>query len=370
MSGNRTRKRTIGMPQALAVSLALHLVLLLLLTWYPVSEPSGAVREEPDITFTFQPEPEPPARPEASSDLFKVKGKAPEEPTDSSPPAAVLGDPAADLLQGDRPESRLQPPTPALPDAAGAEETEVVEPVDPGPEEDRSEEPMEETAVEEEKPRDAEAEPDRLRQPEDYPEEEAGEVAPIQEPEEKQLDLRAAVNQAVRSALSRPRRPSDGGSRDPAGSPQGMEVPDLERLPDSGFGFGNLQFESTDFDWSDYARSIYVAIWRAWHNRLYATTDEFERWAFAERNWTLDHQLQIRFTIRRNGQVTGIEIEEDSGCGPLDRSAGDALREVVLPPLPDEFPRDQETIHARFLAQGDIRILRKSLEYMKARGSF
>lgn len=159
-----------------------------------------------------------------------------------------------------------------------------------------------------------------------------------------------------------------GGSGNGSGS--GLSVPDLPPLPESGFGFGNLQFESRDFDWTEYARQIYVAIWRAWHNRLFLTTDAFEKWGYQNRASFLDHQSGIRFTIERNGQVTGVEVEAASACAPLDDSAVRALEEVVLPPLPDAFPRERETIHARFIAQGDIRAMRPTLSYLRAHGFF
>ena len=52
--------------------------------------------------------------------------------------------------------------------------------------------------------------------------------------------------------------------------------------------------------------------------------------------------------------------------GPL----WDALREVILPPLPPEFPRDQETVHARFIADGDVRTMRRFLAQLKRAGYF
>ena len=150
------------------------------------------------------------------------------------------------------------------------------------------------------------------------------------------------------------------------GASGGLNLPEA---PATGFGFGNLRFESGDFDWKDYARVIYVAIWRAWHNRLYLTTEVFERWG-AQYGSLLEHSNRVVFTIERNGQVTGVALETPSGCVPLDESAQDALRQVVLPPLPREFPRSAETVHAQFIAEGDIRSMRRTLEYLKAAGYF
>lgn len=172
---------------------------------------------------------------------------------------------------------------------------------------------------------------------------------------------------ALGSPGSRLAGEGDGGG---GGSHGGLNVPDLPTLPNTGFGFGNLEFESRDYDWSDYAREIYMAIWRAWHSRLYLTTDSFERWGHATQTSLLDHQNRIQFTIEHNGQVTGVELETPSGCPALDDSATDALREVVLPPLPADFPRSRETIHARFIAHGEILGLRPTLRYLRSHGYF
>ena len=179
---------------------------------------------------------------------------------------------------------------------------------------------------------------------------------------QRRFDVESALRDFGRT-LREPQSDADGDGG-------GLNIPDLPPFPATGFGFGNLEFESRDFDWSDYARQIYMAIWRAWHNRLYATADEFERWAYEGRSWVLDHQNRITFTIEGNGQVTGIAIETPSGCYPLDDSAVDALTEVILPPLPSDFPRSRETVHARFIADGDVRTMRRYLEYLKNAGYF
>ncbi len=141
-------------------------------------------------------------------------------------------------------------------------------------------------------------------------------------------------------------------------------------LPPEGFGIGNLRFESADYPWEDYARQIYIEIWKAWHRRLYETTDAFEGWAYTAGTWWLRHRTDVAFTIERRGQVTGIIVESPSGCLPLDDSAADALREVILPPLPADFPRERERVHARFIAVGDVRSMRRQLAMMKAAGYF
>jgi hypothetical protein len=43
---------------------------------------------------------------------------------------------------------------------------------------------------------------------------------------------------------------------------------------------------------------------------------------------------------------------------------------VVLPPLPTDFLRDSETVHARFVAEGEIRTMHGFLQQMKNAGFF
>jgi hypothetical protein len=119
-------------------------------------------------------------------------------------------------------------------------------------------------------------------------------------------------------------------------------------------------FEGNDYDFvkKGYASQAYYAILKAWYRRLYAMSDRFEQWAFAHGNWLLEHQNRIRFVIGRNGQIVRVDLITESGCQPLDTSALDALREVVLPPLPEDFPRSEEGVMVTFMATGDIHMMR------------
>ena len=353
-----SKDSSVGLSRAVVYSLVFHALLLLLLMAMPASEPAAEALQEDIISVTFEPEANASDPP---SELFKVTGDPPEDPTDSTPPPSVLGDPRFLPADGDPRVDQMQQEAP---------DQETVEPVEGEQKEDRPEESQDDPAEEQKEPEDpVEAGDPKDPGTRDLPEEAAGEARTADEPAERRLDVRSALNRTARSVLEA-QRSSAGRPADASGSPEGLELPELDRLPESGFGYGNLVFESSDFDFSDYARQIYMAIWRAWHNRLYFSTDEFDRWAYSRQSWLLDHQLQIRFTIHQNGQVDGIVIEDDSGCLPLDQSAADALKEVILPPLPADFPRDRETVHGRFIGQGDIRALKKSLSWLKSRGEF
>ena len=170
-----------------------------------------------------------------------------------------------------------------------------------------------------------------------------------------------------KKAVESPHPSTSSGSEGGGHGRGGVTMPNL---PPTGFGIGNLEFEGRDYDWENYGRQIHGIIWRAWHNRLLITASVFERWAAENRNWMLDHRNGVRFTILRTGQVVDIAIETPSGCYPLDDSATDGLKEVVLPPLPSDFQRDSEIVHARFIAEGEIREMHSFLQQMKNAGYF
>jgi len=190
----------------------------------------------------------------------------------------------------------------------------------------------------------------------------SGSVAEIHE-ESKDLSGRLQeFKRAVERPLTVPTGPKGGGQ-----GTGGLTMPDL---PATGFGFGNLTFEGRDYDWENYGRQIHGVIWRAWHNRLLDTASVFERWASERHRWILEHANGVRFTILRSGRVVDVVIETPSGCYPLDDSAADTLKAVILPPLPQDFQRDRETVHARFIAEGDIQTMKAYLQRLKDAGVF
>jgi hypothetical protein len=152
--------------------------------------------------------------------------------------------------------------------------------------------------------------------------------------------------------------------------PRNVFEPDWSNLPATGQALGNLTFESGDFDWEDYGRQIYWIIWRTWHNRLLARVDDFEKWAQQNQTYFLDHVNAVRFTIESNGEISSIVLETESGSIPFDLSAVEGLDEAVLPPLPDDFPRGSETVHAHFIGHGAIGQMRRGLQEYKNRGWF
>lgn len=184
---------------------------------------------------------------------------------------------------------------------------------------------------------------------------------------DRPLDLNGRLQQ-FKDALDTPEPEGTKGPKGGGTGKGGITMPDV---PESGMGIGNLEFEGRDYDWSSYARSIHGIIWRAWHNRLLATSGNFERWAAEHQRWVIDARSRIVFTINRTGRITGVAVETESGCYPFDDSAVDALREVILPPLPSDFPRDAEVVHATFIGTDvDIKSMHFVLSRLKEMGLF
>jgi hypothetical protein len=333
------------MAWAVGLSVVLHLLLVLFGGYIPVvsQETFFAAEEPPEerITFSFA---------EETEDAVDRAGEqAPPAPTE---PAADLGLPGAALndLPPGPPGEEAAPSQPPLAEVLPAETTAP------------SSEALERQRTEAQGwPLEAEGMPQQVPEADTG----GGETATPPRPERNLSRALAEFGRALAEAPPRPADVAPGG-----GDEQNVFVPNLSEIPYTGFGVGNLVFESRDFDWSDYGRQIYMAIWRAWHNRLHVTTDEFEKWAFRNDAWMLDHASQVRFVIQRDGDVARIVLERESGCEPLDRSAVDALDEVILPPLPADFPRDREVVHARFIARGEVRGLKPTLRRYKMLGLF
>jgi TonB family protein len=72
-----------------------------------------------------------------------------------------------------------------------------------------------------------------------------------------------------------------------------------------------------------------------------------------KRNWNENQgasgQVQVKFTIRRDGTVTDIGVEKPSNISLLDLESQRALAKTrTLPPLPREFSENTLTVHLIF----------------------
>lgn len=353
MSQSEARKgsseRQFNLWWALAISVLLHAVLALMSGWIPMisSTPLAEPPEDSVLQFTFNQPTE-----ELVEQDSPPRGDVPFETPQPQPQPQPSLEPTPPPVD---PGFEVQPPMPP------AEPRKAVEPATENPVEN------DQTEVTETVDPEASEFPEQLEGPivKDPGEESAPESATRPD---QQLDLDSMMQdfgrQLDHARAAEPPRPAGDGP------PRNVFVPDPSEVATTGYGLGNLTFETADFDWSDYARSVYIEIWRAWHNRLLRLVNEFEKWSYQNREPMLQHWNQILFVIERTGEVSQILIETPSGCVPLDSSATQALEEVILPPLPEAFPKEREIVHARFIASGEIRFMRPGLTRMKALNYF
>ena len=104
-----------------------------------------------------------------------------------------------------------------------------------------------------------------------------------------------------------------------------------EGLSAGGLGSGGY-LEVGDFCCPEYLGVMLQVIQGRWNNRQEFTGE-----------------VMMKFTIQRDGQITDILRETDSGYLALNQSAERALRLVgKLPPLPSRFSEDHLTVHLNF----------------------
>jgi TonB family protein len=178
-----------------------------------------------------------------------------------------------------------------------------------------------------------------------------------------------------KGSLGVPARPAEGESG------AGSRIPGLSKRPArKGLNYGvpldtgailGFSFEHSDYDWSDYWSNMYWSIWRSWHGQLYQTTSSFERTAYERASEGLRGKAVLRFTIERNGNVSLVELVTPSGIEPLDLASSNALKGVILPPLPSDFHEPRERVTGSFeIDFDDIRQMKPSLSYAKSLGQF
>jgi TonB family protein len=101
---------------------------------------------------------------------------------------------------------------------------------------------------------------------------------------------------------------------------------------------GPLSFETQWFDWGDYAQSMVSRIRVNW----YAQMPQLIRSG-------IQGVVTIRFTIERDGRISEVTILNSSGVPPYDFAAKKAIElSSPLNPLPRNFPKPSERVTAMF----------------------
>jgi TonB family protein len=103
-------------------------------------------------------------------------------------------------------------------------------------------------------------------------------------------------------------------------------------LAQGGGGAGGVQLDVKNFCCPEYLAQMVQKIRQNWNARQGA-----------------GGQPTIKFTIRRDGMLTNVELEKPSGQDLLDLEARRAvIRTQQLPPLPREFTESSLTVHLTF----------------------
>jgi TonB family protein len=101
---------------------------------------------------------------------------------------------------------------------------------------------------------------------------------------------------------------------------------------------GPISFETTWYDWGDYAQSMVGRIRVNWYNVM----PDLLRTG-------MQGVVTIRFTIHRDGQISDITILNSSNIPPYDFAAKKAIENSSpLNPLPKDFPMASERVTAMF----------------------
>ncbi|HVX31323.1 MAG TPA: energy transducer TonB [Nitrolancea sp.] len=121
----------------------------------------------------------------------------------------------------------------------------------------------------------------------------------------------------------------------------GEQGPDLGNAGGGSKGFakdGPISFETTWYDWGDYAQSMVARIRVNWYNVM----PDLLRTG-------MQGVVTIRFTINRDGHISDVTILNSSGIPPYDFAAKKAIENSSpLNPLPKDFPMPNERVTAMF----------------------
>ena len=108
-----------------------------------------------------------------------------------------------------------------------------------------------------------------------------------------------------------------------------VEFGGLTRPSGSGAATNNVTTDYADFCCPAYLNQLVDLIKRNWNS-----------------NQGASGQVQVKFTIRRDGLLSDVQVEKASGMSMLDIESQRAiLKTRALPPLPREFTPDTLTVH-------------------------
>lgn len=361
------------------VSIVVHILLLVIVALLSVAPDIEKPPEELLVPITFadpppQPVPEPVPQPQPE---VPEPQPQPQQPRRPPPPddASLLafrsseGEIEARPLRPQGPEAEVKAP----PKPEEAEEGRPTpEPVD-------SKDAQREVLTESDEQELRESEPERVDSPDPAAREEPEPLrerpdpnarAPREPAREEPDAPRAADEPLPFPPVPQERRPSRPSAPRRNDSPR--RAPDLDFTTSGGLWADNIKFESTDYDWSDYSTKLYFAIYRAWLRELYGRVRRFERDQAFHGLPRLDAEVTIQFVIERDGGVSALTIIDPAIVPTLDEASVASIERAVIPPLPADFPRNQERLAFRFRIGGfeSAQQLERRLRMSQALGEF
>jgi TonB family protein len=133
-----------------------------------------------------------------------------------------------------------------------------------------------------------------------------------------------------------------------------------------------LVFDDGDYPWQDYSLKLYALLYRAWLRELYKSAPLFDPSLKKAGLTRVEGEVKVRFVIRRAGTVDHIAVAAPSKLPAFDGASCDAVAHAILPPLPRDFPRDEERVTMTFRLQGfeSSRQLIEQLERARSNGEF
>ncbi len=355
------------MGHALAVAAVVHILLLLTAGLFPqaFAAPAFLLADEeikpPPVKFTF----------------IDVSD---ENEVESNPDATLVSDrdrvEAGEVPPVTTPDGKLPPSRGNTPEkVARAGDAVMVPPSPPARSLPRVQppEPQVEQAAEESAPDEAEA--DDLREeaadsetprPQDLTE--TGEAAagnPARpRPDSRQDLFRRALDREASRSLPTDLQAVAPPEKTPPRAPQGGSLEWQFNNPNPAYPvkLGSLSFDSKGAYFGDWRKEFHIRVlaeWnrniREWHTRVMneiasaAIPADPAVWnAYAQRINSTRGVTGINFIVTREGSVIALELVHPSGTVELDRSVQKTLRNVLLPPLPDDYPDDMLPIQAGF----------------------
>lgn len=141
---------------------------------------------------------------------------------------------------------------------------------------------------------------------------------PVEKPVERSTTRKPTAGEEIKTGDARAKT---GGAAIPFGG-----------LATGGGGDSGVRLDVQNFCCPDYIQTMVQRIRQSWNSNQGATG-----------------QVGVKFTIRRDGMLTNVEVEEPSGQAMLDLESRRAvLMTRQLPPLPREFTPPNLTVHMTF----------------------